>query len=194
MVAVTTLPTRPPGTVLEAVLERLTYVNEETGGHCYLPQPELVADAVKILGVPTDLIGACLDALVAEEGVVREALPGDDGPITAVYLVPLHRAETALAGSLIRLVRERADRMPHFRDVDWAKALGWLHTRTGNTLAPEKEQAVRLALTSKVAVLTGGPGCGKASPSGPSSPSPRRRKPRSPWPRRPAARRNVSPN
>jgi exodeoxyribonuclease V alpha subunit len=51
--------------------------------------------------------------------------------------------------------------MPHFRDVDWAKALGWLHTRTGNTLAPEQEQAVRLALTSKVAVLTGGPGCGK---------------------------------
>ena len=29
-------------------------------------------------------------------------------------------------------------------------------------LAPEQADAVRLALTSKVAVLTGGPGCGKS--------------------------------
>src|SRR5439155_10993562 len=44
----------------------------------------------------------------------------------------------------------------------WAKALAWLRTRTGAELAAEQEQAVRLALTSKVAVLTGGPGCGKS--------------------------------
>jgi exodeoxyribonuclease V alpha subunit len=131
-------------------------------GHCYLPQPQLVADAVKILGVPADLVGACLADLVAEEGVVRESLPGPDGPGEAVYLVPFHRAETSLAGSLIRLLNERADRMPHFADVDWGRALGWLHTRTGTALAPEQDQAVRLALTSKVAVLTGGPGCGKS--------------------------------
>src|SRR5206468_11821932 len=46
--------------------------------------------------------------------------------------------------------------------VDWAKALAWLRTRTGAELAAEQEQAVRLALTCKVAVLTGGPGCGKS--------------------------------
>jgi exodeoxyribonuclease V alpha subunit len=40
--------------------------------------------------------------------------------------------------------------------------LAWLRKRTGSELAPEQEQAVRLALTSKVAVLTGGPGCGKS--------------------------------
>ncbi len=76
-------------------------------GHCYLPQPQLVTDAAKILGVPTDLIGTCLDELVTAEGVVREALPGQDGPVPAVYLVAIHRAETALAGSLLRLLRER---------------------------------------------------------------------------------------
>jgi len=45
--------------------------------------------------------------------------------------------------------------------VDWDKALGWLHGRTGASLAPEQEEAVRLALTSRVAVLTGGPGWGR---------------------------------
>ncbi|BCJ69981.1 ATP-dependent RecD-like DNA helicase [Polymorphospora rubra] len=132
-------------------------------GHCYLPAPDLVTDAAKILDVPADLVTTCLDDLVAEEGVVREPVPRPDGgPVDAVYLVPFHRAETSLAGTLTRLLRDRADRMPVFADVDWDRALAWLRTRTGNDLAPEQEQAVRLALTSKVAVLTGGPGCGKS--------------------------------
>jgi len=46
--------------------------------------------------------------------------------------------------------------------MDWERVLGWLHRRTGTELAPEQGAAVRLALTEKVAVLTGGPGCGKS--------------------------------
>jgi exodeoxyribonuclease V alpha subunit len=147
-------------------------------GHCFLPQPNLVADAARILDVPTELVVACLDELVGVEGLVRDALPGVDeessragtwagsasqrSTVPAVYLVPLHRAETGLAANLRRLLSERADRMPHFANVDWARALAWLRTRTGADLAAEQEQAVRLALTAKVAVLTGGPGCGKS--------------------------------
>jgi exodeoxyribonuclease V alpha subunit len=52
--------------------------------------------------------------------------------------------------------------MPGFHDVAWDKALAWLKGKTGVELAPEQEAAVRLALTKKVAVLTGGPGCGKS--------------------------------
>ncbi|CAM5227708.1 ATP-dependent RecD-like DNA helicase OS=Streptomyces alboniger OX=132473 GN=recD2 PE=3 SV=1 [Streptomyces alboniger] len=52
--------------------------------------------------------------------------------------------------------------MPAFREVAWDKALGWLKARTGVELAPEQEAAVKLALGEKVAVLTGGPGCGKS--------------------------------
>ncbi|MEV0895536.1 ATP-dependent RecD-like DNA helicase [Actinoplanes sp. NPDC049802] len=123
-------------------------------GHCFLPAVDLTADAAKILDVPAGLIPSCLDELVEEEGVVRE----DDD----VYLVPFHRAEQSLASTLVRQLRDGTDRMPHFRSVDWPKALDWLHKRTGSTLATEQEQAVRLALTEKVAVLTGGPGCGKS--------------------------------
>ncbi|MET7403884.1 AAA family ATPase, partial [Dactylosporangium sp. NPDC005572] len=151
----------------ERVKAGLQYTLSEAtdAGHCYLPQANLIADAAKILDVPAALAGTCLDTLATDEGVIRETLPspnGPDGPVTAVYLVPFHRAETALAGSLHRLLHEPADRMPHFADVDWPTALTWLHARTGTTLAPEQEHAVRLALTSKVAVLTGGPGCGKS--------------------------------
>ncbi|BAL90838.1 putative exodeoxyribonuclease V [Actinoplanes missouriensis 431] len=123
-------------------------------GHCFLPADTLVSEAAKILDVPEGLVPSCLTSLVEEEGVVRE----DD----AVYLVPFHRAEQSLASSLLRLLSDNSDRLGQFAAVDWDKALAWLHQRTGQTLAPEQEQAVRLALTSKVAVLTGGPGCGKS--------------------------------
>ncbi|WP_407286616.1 ATP-dependent RecD-like DNA helicase [Streptomyces sp. BP-8] len=133
-------------------------------GHCFLPEEQLIADAVKLLQVDTGLVIDCLAELAADpEGVVREKVPGEDGvPVTAVYLVPFHRAEMSLAGRLTRLLRTDEDRMPAFRDVAWDKALAWLARRTGADLAPEQQQAVRLALTRKVAVLTGGPGCGKS--------------------------------
>ncbi|TWV18376.1 SF1B family DNA helicase RecD2 [Streptomyces albidoflavus] len=133
-------------------------------GHVYLPEDRLIADAVKLLQVDTGLVIDCLGELAAdEEGVVREKVPGPDGePVTAVYLVPFHRAEVSLAAQLLRLLRAPDDRMPAFRDVDWEKALGWLARRTGTELAPEQRDAVRLALTEKAAVLTGGPGCGKS--------------------------------
>jgi exodeoxyribonuclease V alpha subunit len=140
-------------------------LSEATGnGHCFLPEQELIGAAIKILQVDTGLVIECLAELVAEEGVVREEVPGeeDDRPTVAIYLVPFHRAEIALAGQFLRLLRTSADRMSAFAGVDWDKALSWLHGQTGADLAPEQEAAVKLALSEKVAVLTGGPGCGKS--------------------------------
>jgi exodeoxyribonuclease V alpha subunit len=131
-------------------------------GHCYLPRPQLIAAAATILSVPATLVEPCVADLAAADGVVVEELDTTGGPRTAVFLVPFHRAETSLAGSLRQLLSGREDRMPTFATTDWSAAFGWLHTRTGTDLAPAQQAAVRLALTSKVAVLTGGPGCGKS--------------------------------
>ncbi|CAI7974938.1 ATP-dependent RecD-like DNA helicase [Frankia sp. Hr75.2] len=133
-------------------------------GHCFLPETRLIADAVRILGVDTGAVIEGLGELITEEGVVREEVPGEDPeqPVAAVYLVPFHRAEISVAGQLLRLLRADEDRLAAFAAVDWEKALGWLHTRTGVELAAAQREAVTLALTSRVAVLTGGPGCGKS--------------------------------
>jgi exodeoxyribonuclease V alpha subunit len=131
-------------------------LSEATGdGNCYLPENELIGDAIKILQVDAGLVIECLAELVAEEGVVREIMPdGEPG----IYLVAFHRAEISLASQLLRLLRTDEERMPAFQRVDWERAFAWL----GASLEDKQRDAVRLALSRKVAVLTGGPGCGKS--------------------------------
>lgn len=138
-------------------------------GNCFLPEEKLLADAVKLLQVDTGLLIDCLAELGGEEeGVVRESLPDPEDPqavVAASYLVPFHRAELSLAGQLRRLLRAdgaEANPLDAFAEVDWPTVLEWLARRTGAELAPEQEAAVRLALTRRVSVLTGGPGCGKS--------------------------------
>ena len=160
------IPHDSPERVKAGLQFALSQASED--GHCYLPEAELVARATELLEVGTDLAGRCLDQLVAAEGVVAEPLPTSGSATTqpgagrAIWLVPFHRAEAALAGGLLRLLHAPADRLAAFQTVDWTVALDWLGRTTGATLAPEQAAAVRLALTERVAVLTGGPGCGKS--------------------------------
>jgi len=146
---------------------QFTLSEATSDGHCFLPEQQLISEAIKILQVDTGLVIECLADLVTEEGVVREQIPDEatGEPTVGIFLVPFHRAEISLAGQLLTLSRTGADRLPAFAAMsamDWERALGWLHRRTGTELAPEQSAAVRLALTEKVAVLTGGPGCGKS--------------------------------
>jgi exodeoxyribonuclease V alpha subunit len=152
----------------ERIKAGLAYTLSEAAddGHCYLPEHVLIADATKILGVPADLIAPLIPDLAAEELAVRDEVPvpgaAAAGQLQAVYLPPFYHSERSLAASLSRLLSSRADRLAAFQAVDWEKALSWLKTKTGADLAPEQADAVKLALTRKVAVLTGGPGCGKS--------------------------------
>ncbi len=150
-------------------------------GHCFLPEHLLVTEAAKILGVPANQITPLIPDLATDELAVRDEIPVpraaearaaednaavDDasaaGPVQAVYLPPFYHSERSLASSLTRLSSSGADRLEAFQHVDWDRAFAWLKTKTGADLAPEQADAVALALTQKVAVLTGGPGCGKS--------------------------------
>jgi exodeoxyribonuclease V alpha subunit len=136
-------------------------------GHCFLPEPKLVVSARRILDVDPVLVRECLDDLVAADGAVREEVPGTDADgqptsVRAVYLPAFHRAEISLANGLLRLLHSDSDRLAAFSTVDWERALRWLRERTGAELAEQQRDAVRLALTERLSILTGGPGCGKS--------------------------------
>jgi exodeoxyribonuclease V alpha subunit len=161
------IPPDSPERIKAGLQYTLSEASDE--GHCYLPQETLIADAAQILSVDSSLMQPALDALIAEGGVMQERLIArsardreDEPPVDAIYLVPFYRAEVSLANGLLRLLGAPADRLASFQTVNWETALGWLSEQTGATLAPEQVEAVQLALTKKVAILTGGPGCGKS--------------------------------
>jgi exodeoxyribonuclease V alpha subunit len=136
------IPHDSPQRIMAGLLYTLAQAADD-GGHCYLPEPNLIREAAKTLEVNRELIGPCLDELVAGQGAVREPVPAGDpaaGTVPAVYLVPFHRAECSLASGLLELLNIRHERLSAFTAVDWPKALGWLHTRAGLELPPRSRK------------------------------------------------------
>ena len=125
-------------------------------GHCALPVAMLVTLAQKLLEVEAPLI----ETAIAEELQRGEEVISDTvGAETCVFLKGLHTAERAIAERLIA----RAEGSPPWPAIDLDKALQWAEGRTGKTLSTSQRDAVKLVLSSTVAVMTGGPGVGKTS-------------------------------
>jgi len=124
-------------------------------GHCGLPTAELVPLAEKLLEVPPGLIRTALDLEQQDRTVIADRV----GETDCIFLAGLHGAERAVAERLLTLARGT---LP-WPWIDPEKALPWVERRTGLTLAESQTAAVRLALTAKVLVVTGGPGVGKTT-------------------------------
>src|SRR5215469_12636884 len=124
-------------------------------GHCGLPEEELVPLAQKLLEVPADLITTALALEIQEGTVVDDDLVGR----RCIFLAGLYRAECEIGERL----RALAFGKPPWPLIDAEKAIPWVEERTKLTLAESQKEAIRVALTSKVVVITGGPGVGKTT-------------------------------
>jgi exodeoxyribonuclease V alpha subunit len=124
-------------------------------GHCGLPTDELVPLAEKLLEVPQQLIRTALELELQEGTVVADRV----GETPCIFLAGLHRAERTIAYRLIRL----ANGALPWPWIDADKALPWVEKHVGLALAESQIVAIRLALMSKVLVITGGPGVGKTT-------------------------------
>jgi exodeoxyribonuclease V alpha subunit len=134
-----------PARVQAGIRYLLNQAAEE--GHVFLPGVELMERAKEILEINAELIPPALEALRADDGVVTEEL--------RYYLPPLYHAEVGVASSLRRLLRAPAA-------IKLSKAeLG--KAADGLELAEKQQEAVELAASRKVMVLTGGPGTGKTT-------------------------------
>ena len=101
------------------------------------------------------MVRTALDLELADGAVVADRV--DETP--CVFLASLHRAERTIAERLMRLANGVLPR-PW---IDPEKALPWVEQRIGFSLAESQIAAIRLALISKVLVITGGPGVGKTT-------------------------------
>ncbi len=124
-------------------------------GHCGLPTEELVPLAVALLGVPAELVQTALDLELTERTVIADTV----GETACIFLAALYRAEQLIA-ERIRCLANGPLPWPY---IDPDKALPWIEQKTGLLLAESQVAAIRLALASKVLVITGGPGVGKTT-------------------------------
>ncbi len=150
----------------------LTYALQEAAqqGHCFLPRERLLEHAARALecGDEDSLVSA-YDGLLAngwakvEENVELRFVPGrpSEGTATAVYLPRLWQAEQEVARHLRRIRAGAATAKT--TEESLARWLGGGRQVGETSLSEQQAEAVRLTLTEKVVVLTGGPGVGKTT-------------------------------
>src|SRR3954462_13817850 len=124
-------------------------------GHCALPLEMLAGLAERLLEVEASLIETAITQAITGGGIIADNI----GEQPCAFLKGLHSAEQAIADRLI----ERSSGPPPWRAIDIAKAVPWVESRTEKTLSPSQREALKLVLSSKLTVITGGPGVGKTS-------------------------------
>ncbi len=120
-------------------------------GHVYLPLEFLESRCMGILGTGEDSFRDSLQALESERRIVREG--------ERVYPPGLYEAERVIASKLVQLASSTPD-WSHSIDDHLLERIGSeqeIHLHTSQI------EAIRAGVTSKVLVITGGPGTGKTT-------------------------------
>jgi exodeoxyribonuclease V alpha subunit len=124
-------------------------------GHCGLPRDELLPMAIKLLEIPAAIIQEAMGLELEQGQVIADQVGGR----ACIFLAGLYYAEQSIAARLKAIARGA---LP-WLDIDADKAIPWVEGKTGLTLAESQKVALRAALSSKIMVITGGPGVGKTT-------------------------------
>lgn len=115
-------------------------------GDVYSPKAELVKNAADLLKVDNGLVSADLNTLSSEKKII------DDGG--CLYLPKMYKAETYVADRLLKLNGGICDTIGLPNNFGKSKGVKYDNVQMA---------AIKKAMSSKVMVLTGGPGTGKTT-------------------------------
>jgi exodeoxyribonuclease V alpha subunit len=124
-------------------------------GHCGLPEELLLSSCRELLDIPLELVKEALIAELALKTVIQETID----QTLCVFLGGLFNAERAIAKKLIALSKGPIP----WPAIDTLAALRWVEEKSQVCLSQTQKQAIEVALTSKVMIITGGPGVGKTT-------------------------------
>ncbi len=131
-------------------------------GHTAYPEAGLVEYSSNQLETDSKLVEARIAALIETKAVIRHWPAGVANPLPGTALLQLphnDRAEQKIADVVARLNRVGSGLPPIKADA----AVKWAEDKAGFAFHELQRTAVRLALTHKFTILTGGPGTGKTT-------------------------------
>ncbi len=123
-------------------------------GHCGMPRAELGEQAAALLGVDVAEIEQAIDAASAARALIADRVDATD----CLFLPPIHQAEDEIADALRNLGGR-----PTWAIADPDARVAEVERELGLRLAEGQRAALRLALVSKLLIITGGPGTGKTT-------------------------------
>ena len=127
-------------------------------GHVYYPEGHLVHKAKEILKIGQEIIIEAMAELSREEEIFLEEIQISENG-RAVYLASFYIAERGIAQGLGRL----SESPSNIRPIHPEKAIEWIQKKLNIKLAQRQKEAILLAGSSKVLIITGGPGTGKTT-------------------------------
>jgi exodeoxyribonuclease V alpha subunit len=151
------IPPDAPERIMGAALHLLWESADD--GHVFLPEDELVTDSIEMLAVAEEKVREAIERLLQTDSARRERVEDRD----VIYLTAYYHSEGGIVRRLAALLRSPNDSLAGFKEVDFDRAFAWYASRRGMALTESQRAAVRMALTNKVSVLTGGPGVGKTA-------------------------------
>lgn len=122
------------------------------GGHCCLPEAELIEKTSRAISVQPVCVSDAITRMCEKGTLVRAEK-------TLIYLREYREAELYVSEKL-KLLRD-TPRPERYRGVE--DAIRDLERKYGITYAPEQEEAIISGISSGVTVITGGPGTGKTT-------------------------------
>ena len=124
-------------------------------GHCRVPEPLLLASCKKLLTIPEPVLDEALRQELSIGTIVAVETEGE----RSFYLVSLFRAESGVAKSIQRIMQGK---LP-WGTLDAATVIPQAEKQSAIELSESQRSAVALALSSKMMIITGGPGVGKTT-------------------------------
>lgn len=126
-------------------------------GHCAYPEKDLLEKSSQLLGIETAILVEALQFELTEKQLLKEVIHDK----ICIYPAAIHFFEREVANSISDLLLCSPE--PSWGVIDLEKAIPWVEAKVSLHLAELQREAVKIALQSKMTIITGGPGTGKST-------------------------------
>jgi exodeoxyribonuclease V alpha subunit len=124
-------------------------------GHIALPENLLINNTQELLSIEKEIIVDAIKLELVDEYLKKDTIEEKE----FIFLSAYYFYEKNIAKRL----KEISPECPQWNDINKDKAIEWVEEKINIKLASNQNKAVRLVLSNKASVITGGPGTGKTT-------------------------------